>query len=124
MSVRLLIFVLFLACAGWMGWKSYTYLFDTDVPLIMMVGLENDTYYCGEVQCCVASDKKCKLSLRLDGQLLTSSEEICRSDQEYPIIIPTRTLSNGKHVFKIAAADTSYHRNKSCLLYTSPSPRD
>lgn len=55
--LRFLLFMGFLACAGWMGWKSYIYLFDTDVPLIMMVGLENDTYYCGEAQCCVASDK-------------------------------------------------------------------
>jgi len=110
--LRFLITLLFLACAGWGGWKAYSYLFDTDAPTLTITGLENNAHYCGEVQCTVATDKRCKLSVWLDEQLLTSGDEVCRPEQEYPFTIPTRTINNGKHVLKIMVIDTTYNRNK------------
>lgn len=110
--LRFLMSLIILACLGWMGWKSYSYLFDTDPPMLTITGLECDAYYANDVQCTVSTDKRCKLSVWLDGQLLTTGDEVCRSEQEYPFTIPTRTINNGKHVLMITAVDTTYQRNK------------
>jgi len=110
--LRLLMSLFVIACLGWMGWRSYSYLFDTDRPILMITGLERDAYYAGDIQCTVSSDKKCKLSIWLDGQMLTKADEVCHVDQEYPFAIPTCAIKNGKHVLMIAAVDTTYNRNK------------
>jgi len=110
--LRFIMSLLVLACLGWMGWKSYSYLFDTDAPMLIVNGLEREAYYAGDIQCTVSTDKRCKLSIWLDGQLLTTNDEICRVDQEYPFTIPTRAINNGKHTLMITGVDTTYHHNK------------
>jgi len=91
--LRFIMSLLVLACLGWMGWKSYSYLFDTDAPMLIVNGLEREAYYAGDIQCTVSTDKRCKLSIWLDG-------------------IPTRAINNGKHTLMITGVDTTYHHNK------------
>jgi hypothetical protein len=110
--LKILAMVLIVTMVSWIGWKTYLYFFDMSLPNITIGSLENGGYYCGEVQCSVVSDKRCKLSVWLDGQFLASGTEICRPEQECPFVIPTRTINNGKHTLKIIAVDMTYHRNK------------
>ncbi|TET06690.1 M23 family metallopeptidase [Candidatus Dependentiae bacterium] len=110
--LKILAMILTITVVSWIGWKTYLYFFDMNIPHITVGGLENGSYYCSEVQFIVASDKRCKLSIWLDGQFLASGTEISRPEQECPFIIPTRTISNGKHILRITAVDMTYYCNK------------
>ncbi len=117
MRLRFIMSLLVLICLGWMGWKSYTYFFDTDLPALTIAGLERDVCYSGDIQCTISSDKCCKFSIWLDGQLLANNEEVCRINQEYPFTIPTKAITNGKHMLMVSAVDTTYQHNKATYEY-------
>jgi len=112
--LKSIVFLLVFSIFGWVGWSSYMYFFDTSLPQVSVVGLNTASYCCGDVQCMLLSDKKCKVSIQLDGQLLNSHEELCKPDQECQFTIPTRTISNGKHILKVSAVDSTYRKNKTC----------
>jgi len=111
--LRFISFLVLCAVIGWTGWKSYNYFFDADAPNLTILGLENYNYCAGEVQCSVMSDKRCKILVHLDGQVLNTAEELCKPGQECSFTIPTRTITNGRHELKVSAVDTTYRGNKS-----------
>jgi len=97
---------------AWSGYKIYTYFFDSAVPLVTMTGIDVDGTYAGDISCKVASNKKGDLSVWLDGQPLISSYRLSVKEHEHPFIIPSKTISNGKHAIKIELIDRSYAKNK------------
>jgi hypothetical protein len=77
------------------------------------MGIENNNYYAGEVQCMVSCDKKGEISIVLDDQQpLVTNFKLSKNQQEQPFTIPTRTIANGKHMLKAEFTDTTYHKNK------------
>lgn len=98
-----------------LGFRAYTYCFDTTQPSMHIVGVETGAYYNGDMHCCITSSKTGELSLTLDGQQLTDKFRVS-SGQQYPFIIPTQTLSNGTHTLHATIVDGTYAKNKSELL--------
>ena len=72
-------------------------------------------YYCGDVQCLVASNKAGCISIWLDNQPLINHFKINAGDQEQFIylFLPLKTLSNGRHGFKAEFVDKTYKKNRS-----------
>ncbi len=97
---------------GWFAWGLYAYFFDTTMPLLNIQGLKNDSYYCGDIQCFVSSNKTGDISVWLDDQALTNKFKLKTDQQEYPFVIPTKTIPNGQHRLKIELIDTTFRKNK------------
>jgi len=104
------LFVL-LAGLGFLGWKSYIFFFDKNNPEIHIYGIEENGFYCGNLQCSIASDKPGILSVILDEKPLAKNFKATTKNQEYPFTIPTRTVANGKHTLKIQLTDNTYNKN-------------
>lgn len=115
LKMRSIALLLGFALVGWVGWYTYSYFFDATIPSLLITGIEQDTYYCGDIACCVASDKCGELSVWLDGTPLVSNFSVRSKNQEYPFTVPTKTISNGKHDLKIEFIDNTYHKNKKSL---------
>lgn len=96
------------------GWRTIRYFFDTSVPTISVVGIEQNGFYAGDVPCTVVTSDGYKvkdLSLFLDTKSLVSHFEIGRSHDEHAFTITSKTLTNGPHVLKIEVRDASYRQN-------------
>jgi hypothetical protein len=104
--------VIVLLIISWIGWQTYAYFLDTNTPVISVSGINENCYHCGELKCCVVSNKTGDATLWLDGQPLASSVRIKAHQEGQPFAIPTKTLSNGKHVLKAEFADNTFNRNK------------
>lgn len=102
-----------IACVttGWIGWSTYSYMFDRSVPHVQIDGLVSAGYYCGDVQCSVTTDKKGELSVWLDGQPLLSKFKVSGAGQAHPFSIPSKTIANGEHSARIEFVDSTYNKN-------------
>lgn len=100
-----------LLCAAWVSWHAYAYFLDTTQPSVFVTGIDENGYHCGDAQCCVSSDKNGAISLWLDNQPLTINFKIKAQQQGHSFAIPTKPLSNGKHILKIDFADNTYNTN-------------
>lgn len=110
---------------SFIGWKGYTYLFDTRSPQLIFSGLSNNSFYNGDIVCSISSNKSGEISIFLDDQPLTRAYEGIKYNREYPFTIPTQTLSNGKHILRAEFTDSSYHKNKamqSCTFFVDNLP--
>jgi Peptidase family M23 len=99
----------------WIAWASYSYFFDTTLPSIKMQGINNDCHYCSDIQCSVSSNKTGDISIWLDNQPLINKFKFKATQQEYPFIIPTKTISNGSHQLKTELVDTTFNKNKTVM---------
>ena len=104
------IIVMTIVCS--VGWYAYAYFFDTTVPAIVIEGVEENCYYSGDMQCCVKSDKKGCISLWLDNQPLVTQFKIKAEQDGHTFSVPTKALSNGKHMLKVDFTDSTYNKNK------------
>jgi len=104
--------VVVLLIISWIGWQAYVYFLDTTIACLNVSGINEDCYYAGEVRCCVQADKSGDVSLWLDGQNLTHNMRIKARQDGQSFAIPTKTLSNGKHVLKAEFTDNTFSRNK------------
>lgn len=99
------------------GWWAYGYFFDKTVACVVVNGIDENCYYCGDVRCAVQADKTGDISLWLDTQNLTNNVRIKAHQDGQFFTIPTKTLSNGKHTLKVEFADNSFNRNKTGLMH-------
>lgn len=97
---------------SWVGWQTYAHFFDTTIAQVCVTGVNENCHHCGEIKCCVTSDKTGDVALWLDGQPLANSVRIKAHQEGQPFAIPTKTLSNGKHVLKVEFADNTFNRNR------------
>ncbi len=114
---RNIMWVGIVALVGVTGFKMYNYFFDNSVPQIMVRGLEQGGYYCGEMQCQLVSTKAGDVSIWLDGQSLVNQFRVGAGSEGHPFVIPTKTMSNGKHALKAELTDTTYSKNKAEIEY-------
>ncbi len=115
LKIKNIIILFLFATTSWLGWKAYNYFFDTQPPTMNILGLEGDQYYCADIQCLVSIDKAGEMSVWLDNKPLLSKFKVDTAGQEYPFIIPTRTVSNGKHNIKLLFTDNTFRKNKTSL---------
>ncbi len=97
---------------GWFGWGMYNYFFDLKKPEIVLAGLEPEHYYCGDISCSLASNKKGEVSIWLDGKPLINRFKV---SQEQVFTIPSKTVANGKHQLKADFVESTYRKNKVLL---------
>ena len=90
---------------AFLGWYTYAYFCDRTTPCVMVSGITENVYHCGEVQCGVQADKNGFISLWLDNQALANNFKIKAQHDGHVFSIPTKTLSNGKHTLKIEFTD-------------------
>ncbi len=117
-SLRTFTVAILVVLIGVFTWKVCAYLFDTSSPAISLVGLCENSFYCGDVCCSVKSNKSGEISIRLDNQLLTRPCEAIKCNRDYPFTIPTQTLTDGKHTIRIDFTDYKYHKNAAILTST------
>ena len=110
--LRYFAIALLFVATGWAGTKTFRYFFDSTAPAVTLSGIDNDGWYCGDIQCKIRTTKKGYFSVRLDGQPVINNYWLNRRGQEHPIAIPTKTLSNGNHSLVLELTDTSFHHNK------------
>lgn len=99
---------------GLMGYRFSQYLFDTSLPVIAILGVEQDHYYCNDVHCIIEGQDEYKikhLSIKVDDTILLNNHKINNSKFEYHITIPTLSLENGPHKLIITAVDASKKAN-------------
>jgi len=113
LSIRFILRMMVFITIGFTGRYIYVYFCDTAPACVLIVGVNEQEYHCGEVKCCVQSDKNGCISLWLDNQpLLNNSKMKAHDNGGHVFAIPTKTLSNGKHILKADFTDNSYHQNK------------
>ncbi len=114
-SFRFGVMAFTLVVIGWTGYKLHRYFFDDTMPQVSMIGIDENGYYAGDISCKVASNKKGDLSVWLDGRPLISNYRLSLREHEHPFIIPSKTITNGKHSIKIELVDASFAKHKAEL---------
>ena len=104
--------LIILLIVSWIGWQAYAYFLDTTTACVTVNGITENCYHCGEVKCCVTSDKTGDVALWLDGQQLAQGVRFKAHQEGQPFAIPTKILSNGKHTLKVEFTDNTFNRNK------------
>lgn len=95
---------------GFIGLKTYRYFFDMTPPHVMLMGIEKDSFYAGDMQCAVKSNKGGDISLWLDGQPLVARFGLS-GNSEHSFVIPTKTIAHGPHTLKASFVDNTYRKN-------------
>lgn len=96
------------------SWSFYGYFFDRSKPQFSLMGLDDGGAYAGDVACLVSGSDSYKvsdISVWLDGKALVNRYKVNRSCFDHEFTIPTRTITNGKHIIKIEVADACRSRN-------------
>jgi murein DD-endopeptidase MepM/ murein hydrolase activator NlpD len=104
--------------ALWIGSSLFTYFTYNVTPEIRVTGVESEKSYKGGVKCFLNARNGYKIaaaSLSIDGMPLDieAVKSIRAKEFDIPFEIDTKNLSDGKHILKIEATDSSYHANKS-----------
>ncbi len=106
-----------LALGGsWVGFRLYSYFFDTTSPLLVIRGIDAQAYYAGDATCQISSTKTGELSLLLDDTVLADKFPISTSNHDYAFIIPTTALVHGKHTLKACIVDSCFCKNKTEIV--------
>lgn len=102
----------------WVLISSFKYLTHKNPPEIKLLGLENSSYYSGELNFNIKADNKYKISeinILLDGKELmgiSNPKYIGAKRFDLPIKLDTTIFPNGEHKIEIESIDSSYHKNK------------
>lgn len=99
---------------SFIGFQTYTYFFDTTRAQLSLKGLTHEQWCAGDVSCAVAADKSGEISILLDDKPIVEQFKIGKN-ADHQFIIPTRTISNGKHTLKTVFTDKTFHKNQSSL---------
>lgn len=115
MSITRIIIALFtIGLCGLVGWYTYCYFFDTTPAQLQLQGINSQSAYTGEMSCILKSNKKGTMSLYLDETPI-ASQFLMNANEEYPFIIPTKTVANGSHTLKTILTDHRFAKNTTIL---------
>ena len=104
-----------LVVVSWIGWNVYAYFFDYTFPQVTVSGIAENCYYCSDIQCTIQSDKSGEASLWLDGQSLTNRFKVKACKDAQILTLPTKTLTNGKHMLRVDFIDNTFKGNKTAI---------
>jgi|GEM_PF-307687 hypothetical protein len=115
--VRITLLSVSVLFAGWCGYGIFNYFSYNAEPEVAVIGLENDGYYKGVMNCALKADNGYKIALVdvfLDGKPLEVDRAYRVRSKTFtlPFEIDTTQLTNGSHALEVHAIDSSYHRNK------------
>jgi hypothetical protein len=109
-----------LMIGGWVGFNTYQYFFNINIPESFVSGVKEDGYYAGDISCVVNGShhyKVGKISVFLDGTPLIYNFSIGKQSFEHPFAINTRTLTNGKHSLQTKVVDGTFKKNECAQTY-------
>jgi hypothetical protein len=118
MQMKYIVFVVGCAALGWVGYFLYGFAFDMTTPSLILRGIENGSYYGGDVECKISSDKTGQLAIALDGKSLINNFKLSSRDYDHPFTIPTKTINNGEHTLSITLTDRTFNKNKATIERT------
>lgn len=110
-----LVIIALCVSVGYASMRLYTYLFDTAIPTIQLVGIEDKRWYAGDIACSLISDKDGELSILLDGKPLVSKRSVRARDKGYIFTVPTLTIPDGNHTIEAHFNDSTYRKNATHL---------
>lgn len=113
--VKITVFLTISLLLAWIGWNAYGYFFYNNLPIVAIAGIEPEGCYAGDALCNIKGRDDYKLStlsISLDGKPLVNKFYIGRREFEYPITIPTQTLTNGKHTLLVEVANGTYNKKQ------------
>lgn len=114
-QLRIFIFASIACVTLWTCWRFYGYFFSKTSPELSLIGIESDGWYSGDIQCIVKGKDNYKVSdiaVSLDGKPLVPKCRINRKEFECPFTIPTKTLTNGKHVLNVEVQNSTFNKAK------------
>lgn len=106
----------------------YHYIFDKHIPTVGFVGIQAQSYHAGDAQCAINGShpfKVSKISVWLDDSVLIDGYSVSSKNFEHQFVIPTKTLSNGKHLLRVEAMSGAYCGAKTqeeCEFYVDNLP--
>lgn len=115
MKARYGVWLLYVVSISVIGWYGYGYLFDSKVPTVALIGLEDGAYCAKDLCCTVRSDKNGAVQVALDGKDMSQLSVSKIASGEYQFTIPTQQLSDGNHQLKVSFTDGTFHKNKVVL---------
>ena len=113
-KLRLLLWIICLACVSWIGYCTYAYFFSANNLELSVTGVESESSYAGDLSCAIeVSDnyKVSDISVWLDESPLVTRHPINNRECAYPFSIDTRSLSQGRHTLYVEARDGTYWRH-------------
>ncbi|MCL5436518.1 MAG: M23 family metallopeptidase [Candidatus Dependentiae bacterium] len=113
--IRSIIVSLTLLCLLFVGYRTTRYFFDHSFPEVTISGLEAGGVYAGDIACMLHGSDAYRvrsLSLTLDDTPLVEQHKINKRAFDYPFVIPTKTLPDGKHRLRTAVTDSSYSAHR------------
>ncbi len=110
-QARYAVFLIIFGIIGYAGWSTYTYIFDTETPVITLTGIDDESWCAGDTACTIMSNKKGDVSIFLDDQPLINEFKMSKA-HVHPFSIPTKQITNGSHKLKTVFIDRTYNKNK------------
>lgn len=111
MKLRYGKWLLYIVGAGLLSWYGYGYLFDTKIPVVQLIGIEDGASYAGDIFCKVRSTKNGTIRVALDGAALSSVPVEHLGTGEYQFKLATTPLTNGAHTITLTFNDNTFHKN-------------
>ncbi len=115
LKLKFLFWIIILSFTGWLGTKGYYYFFDHSAPIVIVSGIEDGGFYNGDVSCSISGEHRYKvntISIMLDNKPLVYNYNVSKSSFEYPFILNTKTISNGKHQIGVKLVSGTFHSNE------------
>lgn len=119
-KIRTALWLATLMIGAWVGFNTYHYFFNANMPESFVSGIKENGYYAGDISCVVNGShdyKVGKISVFLDGTPLIYNFSIGKKSFEHPFAINTRTLTNGKHALQTKVVDGTFKRNECTQTY-------
>jgi len=115
-KLKNIVSVLLIGVCIFAGWHTYHFFFDGSPLQLQFMGIDQARYYAGDINCTITASKRGELCVWLDDNSLISNFALPSAPQKYPLSIPTRTLSHGKHRLTIELTDTTFYKQKTTLI--------
>lgn len=119
--IKAAIYFLVFTTIAYTGWWGYTYVFDTEAPVITLCGLDEGNSYKGDLEATLVGRDLYRIrsiSVTVDEEPIIDNKIINRNSVQLPLNIKTDLLAQGKHTIKVDAADSSYSQNKTSFERT------
>ncbi len=118
-SAKLIIFLLISLVAAYIGWNTYQYFTAISEPTLELAGIEPEGTYAGEASALAKGRdeyKVARLTVKIDNTPLIDAVKIGKKTFEYPFVIDTKKLAQGKHQVEVEIENGGYVRKKAKIL--------
>lgn len=120
-SSRIIVFSVIASITGYIGYYTYQYFFDMTPPNIKIVGIDNESWYAGDITAHLIGKDNYKIdhfSIWLDNKPIVSEFSVRKKEFNYPLSIPVQNIQDGMHHVKIEVVDSTYHKNTTTIHRT------